>query len=95
MNPIWQQKQLREYCNAKGIHISAYSPLGANNTKWGDNRVIGCNVLEEIAKSRGKTSAQVNITLEKNSISCPCTFMFFLVKPVYFSFTKSSHKLSN
>lgn len=61
MNPIWQQKQLREYCNAKGIHITAYSPLGANNTKWGDNRVVECDVLVEIAKARGKTPAQVSL----------------------------------
>ncbi|XP_030513952.1 D-galacturonate reductase-like [Rhodamnia argentea] len=61
MNPIWQQKQLREYCNAKGIHITAYSPLGANNTKWGDNRVMECDVLGEIAKARGKTPAQVSL----------------------------------
>ncbi|KAK4373411.1 hypothetical protein RND71_008795 [Anisodus tanguticus] len=59
MNPIWQQKQLREFCNAKGIHITAYSPLGANNTFWGDNRVVECDVLTEIAKSKGKTTAQV------------------------------------
>lgn len=59
MNPLWQQKKLREYCNAKGIHITAYCPLGANGTKWGDNRILECDVLEEIAKARGKTSAQV------------------------------------
>ncbi|KAL3510314.1 hypothetical protein ACH5RR_029715 [Cinchona calisaya] len=59
LNPVWQQKQLREFCKAKGIYITAYSPLGANNTKWGDNRVMESDVLAEIAKSRGKTSAQV------------------------------------
>ncbi|XP_060185434.1 D-galacturonate reductase-like [Lycium barbarum] len=59
MNPIWQQKELREFCKAKGIHITAYSPLGANNTFWGDNRVVECDVLTQIAKSKGKTTAQV------------------------------------
>uniref|UniRef100_M1DPH1 D-galacturonic acid reductase 1 n=1 Tax=Solanum tuberosum TaxID=4113 RepID=M1DPH1_SOLTU len=58
MNPIWQQKELREFCNAKGIHITAYSPLGAYNTIWGDNRVMECDVLTQIAKSKGKTTAQ-------------------------------------
>ncbi|KAK9276620.1 hypothetical protein L1049_006156 [Liquidambar formosana] len=61
MNPLWRQKQLREFCKAKGIHITAYSPLGANGTKWGDNRVVGSEVLEEIAKARGKTTAQVSL----------------------------------
>ncbi|KAL6970084.1 D-galacturonate reductase [Sarracenia purpurea var. burkii] len=61
MNPLWQQKQLREFCKAKGIHITAYSPLGANGTKWGDNRVVESDVLLEIAKARGKTTAQVSL----------------------------------
>lgn len=59
MNPIWQQKELREFCNAKGIHIIAFSPLGAYNTTWGHNRVMECDVLTQIAKSKGKTIAQV------------------------------------
>ncbi|KAK4779750.1 hypothetical protein SAY87_015856 [Trapa incisa] len=61
MNPMWQQKQLREYCSAKGIHITAYSPLGAPTTKWGDGRILECDVLEEIARARGKTIAQVSL----------------------------------
>lgn len=59
MNPSWQQKKLREFCKEHGVHITAYSPLGANNTKWGDNRVVESDVLAQIAKARGKTIAQV------------------------------------
>ncbi|KAL1565439.1 D-galacturonate reductase [Salvia divinorum] len=59
MNPFWQQKKLRDFCKEKDIHITAYSPLGANNTKWGDNRILGNDVLADIAKSMGKTTAQV------------------------------------
>ena len=59
MNPLWKQKELVELCKAKGVHLSAYSPLGANGTKWGDNRIVECDVLEEIAKARGKSTAQV------------------------------------
>lgn len=61
MNPIWQQEKLREFCKAEGIHVTAYSPLGANNTKWGDNRVMGCDVLAQIAKAKGKSVAQVSL----------------------------------
>ncbi|XP_043808304.1 D-galacturonate reductase isoform X1 [Manihot esculenta] len=61
MNPLWQQKQLREFCKGKGIHITAYSPLGANGTKWGDNRILECDVLQQIAKAKGKTTAQVSL----------------------------------
>ncbi|KAK4479699.1 hypothetical protein RD792_015230 [Penstemon davidsonii] len=59
MNPVWQQKKLRELCREKGIHITAYSPLGANNTAWGDNRIVESDVLARIANARGKTTAQV------------------------------------
>ncbi|KAL5554430.1 hypothetical protein UlMin_041831 [Ulmus minor] len=61
MSPAWQQKQLREFCKEKGIHITAYSPLGASGTKWGDNRVIASDILEEIAKAKGKTTAQISL----------------------------------
>ncbi|XP_042504445.1 non-functional NADPH-dependent codeinone reductase 2-like isoform X1 [Macadamia integrifolia] len=59
MNPVWQQKKLREFCMSKGIHVAGYSPLGAKGTIWGTNQVMECKVLEEIAKARGKTIAQV------------------------------------
>ncbi|XP_030447944.1 non-functional NADPH-dependent codeinone reductase 2-like [Syzygium oleosum] len=59
MNPLWQQQKLREFCKDKGIHITAYSPLGARGTFWGTDRVMECEVLQEIAKAKGKTLAQV------------------------------------
>ncbi|XP_061992596.1 D-galacturonate reductase [Rosa rugosa] len=61
MNPAWQLKKLRDFCKAKGIHVTAYSPLGAARTKWGDNRVLGSDVIEEIALARGKTTAQISL----------------------------------
>ncbi|WJZ80635.1 hypothetical protein VitviT2T_000538 [Vitis vinifera] len=59
MNPLWQQKKLREFCNGKGIHVTAYSPLGGRGTLWGTNRVLDCKVLQEIAQAKGKTVAQI------------------------------------
>ncbi|KAK3040685.1 hypothetical protein RJ639_028381 [Escallonia herrerae] len=61
MNPLWQQKELREFCKAKGMHLSAYSPLGAAGTAWGDNRIMECNILVDIANAKGKTTAQVSL----------------------------------
>ncbi|KAK3038287.1 hypothetical protein RJ639_029875, partial [Escallonia herrerae] len=61
MNPLWQQKELREFCKKNGIHVSAYSPLGASGTSWGDNRIFECDVLKKIAKAKGKTTAQVSL----------------------------------
>ncbi|XP_031248176.1 non-functional NADPH-dependent codeinone reductase 2-like [Pistacia vera] len=62
MNPIWQQKKLREFCEGKGIHLTAYSPLGASgSTLWGNHHVMECQVLKDIANSKGKTVAQVSL----------------------------------
>ncbi|XP_022727022.1 D-galacturonate reductase-like [Durio zibethinus] len=59
MNPLCQQKELKEFCEAKGVHVSAHSPLGSNGTIWGDNRILDCDALKEIAESIGKTTAQI------------------------------------
>ncbi|KAH9745917.1 Deoxymugineic acid synthase 1 [Citrus sinensis] len=61
LNPVWQQKKLRDFCEKKGIHITAYSPLGAKGTVWGTNRVMECQVLKEIANAKGKSVAQVSL----------------------------------
>ncbi|XP_031248212.1 non-functional NADPH-dependent codeinone reductase 2-like [Pistacia vera] len=61
MNPVWQQKKLREFCEEKGIHITAYSPLGAKGVVWGTNRDMDSQVLKEIAIAKGKTVAQVSL----------------------------------
>ncbi|KAJ4710184.1 NADPH-dependent codeinone reductase-like protein [Melia azedarach] len=55
MNPVWQQKKLREFCKKKGIHITAYSPLGAKGTAFASNRIFESEVLKEIATAKGKT----------------------------------------
>ncbi|GMP59519.1 hypothetical protein CsSME_00022780 [Camellia sinensis var. sinensis] len=44
MNPLWQQKKLRDFCEKNGIHVTAYSPLGAKGTLWGSNQVMECEV---------------------------------------------------
>ncbi|XP_040994239.1 non-functional NADPH-dependent codeinone reductase 2-like [Juglans microcarpa x Juglans regia] len=61
MNPYWQQKQLREFCEKKSIHITAYSPLGGKGTIWGTNWIMECEVLKEIANAKGRTIAQVSL----------------------------------
>ncbi|PRQ41301.1 putative oxidoreductase [Rosa chinensis] len=59
MNPLWQQKKLKEFCERKGIIITAYSPLGAKATPWGTNGVMECETLKQIAETKRKTLAQV------------------------------------
>uniref|UniRef100_A0ACD5UXJ6 Uncharacterized protein n=1 Tax=Avena sativa TaxID=4498 RepID=A0ACD5UXJ6_AVESA len=59
LNPVWQQRKLREYCAEKGIHVAAYSPLGGQNWSGEGNAVLQSAVLAEIAEARGKSVAQV------------------------------------
>ncbi|XP_064949236.1 non-functional NADPH-dependent codeinone reductase 2-like [Musa acuminata AAA Group] len=59
VNPIWQQRKLRDFCSEKGIHVSAYSPLGAVGVLWGSNEVMECEEVKRIAQSMGKSIAQV------------------------------------
>ncbi|KAJ0038060.1 hypothetical protein Pint_22026 [Pistacia integerrima] len=59
MHPIWQQKKLTEYCNEKGIHITAYSPIRGQGTVWGTNQVMNSEVLQEIARAKGKSVVQI------------------------------------
>ncbi|XP_071686420.1 D-galacturonate reductase-like [Rutidosis leptorrhynchoides] len=62
MNPLWQQKKLNKFCKENSILVTAYSPLGAvGNNAWGHNRVMECDILKDIAKSKGKTVAQVSL----------------------------------
>ncbi|KAI3696164.1 hypothetical protein L1987_79174 [Smallanthus sonchifolius] len=62
MNPLWQQKTLNKLCKENDILVTAYSPLGAvGNSGWGHNRVMECDVLHKIAKSKGKTVAQISL----------------------------------
>ena len=60
MNPTWQQRKLREYCEEKGVHVAAYSPLGGQNWLREGNAVLDSEVLVEIAKAREKSFAQVH-----------------------------------
>ncbi|KAL1925507.1 uncharacterized protein VTP21DRAFT_390 [Calcarisporiella thermophila] len=60
LHPYLPQEELVAYCNQKGIHVSAYSPLG-NNLR-GMKKVIDEEVVVEVAKKNNKTPAQVLIS---------------------------------
>ncbi|MBA0669718.1 hypothetical protein Goklo_029227 [Gossypium klotzschianum] len=53
LNPLWQQKKLKDFCHGNGILLQAYSPLGAVGTKWGSNRVMECEVCLRWAYEEG------------------------------------------
>lgn len=58
-HPFLQQPELTAWLKEKGIHITAYSPLG--NNVYGKARVIDDKAVGAIAKETGKTVAQVLI----------------------------------
>ncbi|KAD2393428.1 hypothetical protein E3N88_40405 [Mikania micrantha] len=71
MNPLWQQKKLREFCKKNDILVTAYSPLGAaGNNTWGHSHVMECDVLQNIARSKGKTLAQIEEAHKSTNNTC-------------------------
>lgn len=62
LNPSWQQRKLIEFCKDKGIHVTAYSPLGGQFR----SKVLPSKVLDGIAKARGKSVAQVSTAFLRN-----------------------------
>ncbi|XP_042488548.1 protein REDOX 2-like [Macadamia integrifolia] len=61
MNAAWQQRKLRKFCDEKGIHVSGWSPLGANGAHWGSFAVMKSPILQELAVAKGKSVAQVSL----------------------------------
>ncbi|KAJ3703343.1 hypothetical protein LUZ61_007048 [Rhynchospora tenuis] len=58
-HPGWQQRKLHEFCQSKGVHISAYSPLGRPVYSSG-NSIVLCNpIVKMVAEKLGKTPAQI------------------------------------
>ncbi|WJX93397.1 NADPH-dependent aldo-keto reductase, chloroplastic [Trifolium repens] len=56
-HPAWRQDKLRDFCKAKGVHFSGYSPLGSPS--WLKTDVLKHPILNSIAEKLGKTPAQV------------------------------------
>ncbi|GAB2290002.1 NADPH-dependent aldo-keto reductase, chloroplastic [Dionaea muscipula] len=58
-HPLWQQTKLQEFCKAKGVHLSGYSPLGSPGSSWVKTQVLKHPVITEVAEELGKTPPQV------------------------------------
>lgn len=56
-HPAWQQTKLHEFCKAKGVHLSGYSPLGSPANLKSD--VLKHPIVNTAAQKLGKTPAQV------------------------------------
>ena len=64
LHPLLQQKELISYCEAEGIHTTAYSPLGSGDRpaffKFTDAPVLLDNpVIRSIAQAHDRSLAQV------------------------------------
>lgn len=51
-HPYLQQQPLRSYCNEKDIAVTAWAPIGRGT-------ILDDEVIKELAKKHGKTSAQI------------------------------------
>lgn len=61
MNVAWQQQK-------KKIHVSAYSPLGANGAFWGSLAVMESPILKQVVASTNKTIAQVGVNKTQSKL---------------------------
>lgn len=62
LHPYLQQSKLLKYCQARGVHVQAYSPLGTPGYKESDEPIVLENkVLKTIALRHNATVAQVCI----------------------------------
>lgn len=56
-NPYFQNQELIDYCQSRGICVEVWSPLGGSV----DNRILTDETLTDIARKYGKSVAQVII----------------------------------
>jgi len=59
LHPVWSQPKLHAFCESKGVHLTAYSPLGSPGTSSMKGEVIKNPIVHMVAEKLGKTPAQI------------------------------------
>lgn len=99
LHPYNQQSNLLEYCQTKGIVVTAYSPLGSQlEMNKGKPNLLADEVLNQIAKAHQKSVSQVLLRwgIERNTVVIPKSVSRLHMKEnkeiFDFSLTKEDHK---
>ncbi|CAL4908519.1 unnamed protein product [Urochloa decumbens] len=59
-HPVWQQDKLRKLCQSKGVHLSAFSPLGSPGSPGVNGpSVLNNPIVVSVSEKLQKTPAQV------------------------------------
>jgi diketogulonate reductase-like aldo/keto reductase len=65
-HPLLPQQEIVDFCREKGIHVTAYSPLGSTGSP-----LFGDEVVKEVARKHGVGAVGVLLSYHRTSLSAP------------------------
>ena len=73
LHPHLQQSRLVEFCQYRGIGVTAYSPLGRPGYAEMTDKLVEDEIITGIARAHGKTPAQVLLRwgIQRNTVVIP------------------------